>query len=51
VCLDHSTAKIIWFWLKFQLNGKTVMNIKYYKLNMVVWFYAVMYTEGMHGRS
>jgi len=25
VCWDHTTVKIIWFWLKFQCSGKTVM--------------------------
>jgi len=29
---DHFTVKIMWFWLKFQLNGKTVLCMKYLKL-------------------
>jgi len=29
---DHFTVKIIWFWLKLQLNGKTVLSMKYLKL-------------------
>jgi len=28
----HFTVKIIWFWLKLQLNVKTVLSIKYLKL-------------------
>ena len=28
--------KIILFWLKFQLNGKTIMSIKYEKLQTAV---------------
>lgn len=26
LCCDHSTVKILWFWLKFQLIGTTVMH-------------------------
>jgi len=48
VCHNHSTAKIIWFWLKFQLNGKTAMNIKHYKLNMAVW--SVVLCSDVHWR-
>jgi len=31
--------KIVQYWLKFRLNGKTVMTIKYFKLKIVVLEY------------
>jgi hypothetical protein len=41
VCQDHSTVKIIWFWLKFQLSGKAVtykiLEVKVVVCSMVFW--------------
>jgi len=47
LCCDHSTVKILWFWLKFQLIGKTVMHTI---LEVKNGFFSMVMKNDVHSR-
>jgi hypothetical protein len=47
LCCDHSRVKILWFWLKFQLIGKTVMHMI---LEVKNGFFSMIMRNDVHSR-